>query len=316
MTPLSDHRYDCESSRPRGFTLIEVLVVMAVISLLVALLLPAVQSSREAARRMACRNNLKQLGVALHNYHEAHRRFPPGLIGKDPLTDTKVSNRTAFVAFLLPYIGEETRAKRYNYEKDFADQFDVIVPKVVLYQCPSDESRRQFVSGNAGQNSSEYKGNYGLNWGAQDYYQQFLVPGVRAPFYVGYGATLADFKDGTSSSLLMLEMLQAPAESGQVSDRRGRIWSAGATSFQISARFAPNSLQPDKGQCAHRPELKLPCQPDTPDGNDYMGTRSQHSGGVHTLIGDGAVRWLSDNVSLILFQAISSINGREAQTEF
>ena len=313
MTPRSNLHDGQQFLRLRGFTLIEVLVVIAVISVLMALLLPAVQASREAARRTMCRNNLKQLGVALHNYHEAHRRFPPGLIGKDPFTDNKISNRTAFVAFLLPYIGEETRARRYDYEKDFADQFDVIIPKVVLYQCPSDESRRQFVSGNAGQNSSEYKGNYGLNWGSQDYFQQFPVVGVRAPFYVAYGASLADITDGSSQTLLMLEMLQAPADPGQISDRRGRIWSAGAAAFQISARFPPNSVQKDKGQCADRPELKLPCQPDTPDGNDYMGTRSHHTGGVHTLMGDGAVRWLSENVSLKVFQSASSINGREVQ---
>ena len=98
------------TTRQRGFTLIELLVVVAIIALLIALLLPAVQKVREAANRASCQNNLKQLGLALHNYHDTHREFPPAFVNKGPYGTTGFSFTHGWAAFVLPFVEQESLA--------------------------------------------------------------------------------------------------------------------------------------------------------------------------------------------------------------
>lgn len=98
-------------TRNAGFTLIELLVVIAIIAILIALLLPAVQQAREAARRTQCKNNLKQLGLALHNYHDTHSVFPPGLLGRCTTPDLNASG----LVMLLPYIEQNNLYSQFNF---------------------------------------------------------------------------------------------------------------------------------------------------------------------------------------------------------
>src|SRR5579863_5328101 len=104
-------------SRKKGFTLIELLVVIAIIAILVSLLLPAVQQAREAARRVGCRNNLKQIGLALHNYHETHSAFPPGYIAAVPYSDgaTDTTPGWGWAAFILPQIDQANLRSLANF---------------------------------------------------------------------------------------------------------------------------------------------------------------------------------------------------------
>ena len=103
------------SGRTPGFTLVELLVVIAIIATLIGLLLPAVQSARESARRMSCSNNMKQLGLAMHNYNSARNRLPPGI--QTVTTSTGWTIRVPNVVYVLPYIEDRTRADLYDFNK-------------------------------------------------------------------------------------------------------------------------------------------------------------------------------------------------------
>ena len=125
--------------RRRGFTLIEFLVVLAVIAVLVGLLLPAVQKVREAANRMKCANNLKQLGLALHNYHASWECFPPGMVS--PGSDISDATATGFT-FLLPHLEQDTTYRIYHFADNWFDpsNYDAVGIEVKIFYCPSNRS--------------------------------------------------------------------------------------------------------------------------------------------------------------------------------
>ncbi|MDQ3331057.1 MAG: DUF1559 domain-containing protein, partial [Planctomycetota bacterium] len=134
--------------RRLGFTLIELLVVIAIIAVLIALLLPAVQQAREAARRSQCLNNLKQIGLALHNYHDTHLAFPPGWIGADQVTgahDVEGMNGFGWGTMVLPYVEQNNLYQQFRFPLSIVD--DVVGPptnksllatKIPVFECPSD----------------------------------------------------------------------------------------------------------------------------------------------------------------------------------
>ncbi|MFM8414941.1 MAG: DUF1559 domain-containing protein [Planctomycetota bacterium] len=292
-------------ARPvRGFTLVELLVVIAIIAVLIGLLLPAVQSARESARRMSCSNNVKQLGLAMHNYHDAKKRLPPGNLLTSGLT-----TRTPNVVFLLPFIEDRARADLYDPKQTWQAQLATVGQVIPAYQCPSDTSRVMDASDGPG---GDRKGSYGLNWGRNNYGTQF--PGnsrTKAPFAQDYGAKFSDITDGTSKTLLLMEMIQAPSDGGQI-DRRGRIWNPAAGTYQLMTRDVPNARTEDSSRCVHRPENNLPCVDNTATGGTYLMSRSRHPGGVMVAMCDGSVRFVADNVDLAAWQAASSINQGEA----
>jgi prepilin-type N-terminal cleavage/methylation domain-containing protein/prepilin-type processing-associated H-X9-DG protein len=292
--------------RRPGFTLIELLVVIAIIAVLIALLLPAVQAAREAARRMQCTNNLKQIGLALHNYHDVHGRFPLGSIQ----VDTPKAYRQPFLSSLLPFLEQRALYASFNYNLSFqVDENETTRASFVsVFLCPSDQPQT-FTNNKGG--VSDVKGNYGVNWGQNTYGDQVLP----AAFALNYGASTADIVDGTSQTFLLAELIQTPHPPGQpesVIDRRGRIWSDQPSSHQISTKLGPNSLAPDYGACWNNGTPGTPCNRNTGNGpNHYLASRSRHPGGVNGLLGDGSVRFFKDSIDLKAWKALSSRAGGE-----
>src|SRR5262249_29687227 len=136
--------------RRPGFTLVELLVVIAIIAVLIGLLLPAVQKVREAANRMKCSNNLKNLGLALHSYHDAHGKFPPGQV-MGPLPEAGVTRAVnhGWGPFVLPFIEQQPLADQYHLEVDTSDRLNqpVVTIPLKIFQCPSAEPDRFYTVG-------------------------------------------------------------------------------------------------------------------------------------------------------------------------
>jgi prepilin-type N-terminal cleavage/methylation domain-containing protein len=289
--------------RPSGFTLVELLVVIAIIATLIGLLLPAVQSAREAARRSSCSNNQKQLGLAMHNYHTAKGRLPPGR--QSFVTSTSGTQWSPTVAFLLPFIEERGRADLYDFKKNWDAQIAVVGQVIPAYQCPSDTSQVMDQSQSA---SGDRKGNYGQNFGQNTNGKPFLVGNGKAPFAGKYGAKFAEITDGTSKTLMLMEMIQAPSAAGQVVDRRARIWNPSGGTYQVFTKETPNSKANDVSTCADRPEVGLPCTNITAEADYTLVSRSKHVGGATVACCDGSVRFVTEDVDLAAWQAASSIN--------
>ena len=304
--------------RSRAFTLVELLVVIAIIATLIGLLLPAVQSAREASRRSSCSNNLKQLGLAMHGYCTAKGRLPPGRQVFIEQTTASAAQWSPTVAFLLPFIEERGRADLYDFKKSWDKQISVVGQVIPPYQCPSDTSQVMDQSQSTG---GDRKGSYGQNFGQNTNGTPFLVARARAPFAGrlnlsnpldrGYGAKLSEITDGTSKTLMFMEMIQAPSAAGQPTDRRARIWNPSGGTYQVFTKETPNSKTNDVSTCADRPELGLPCTNISGEATYTSASRSRHSGGVTIAFCDGSVRFVTDDVDLAAWQAASSINSGE-----
>jgi prepilin-type N-terminal cleavage/methylation domain-containing protein len=300
-------------SRRNAFTLVELLVVIAIIGILVGLLLPAVQAAREAARRMQCSNNMKQLGLALHNYESTHKRFPYGTIGRSPTNPGAgytgaFTKRTPFIRHTLDYLEQGNRGAVYddrvNWHLQPSTNWPIVFGYMSVWHCPSDTSQ-QMLS-NAFQ---DYKGNYGVNWGAQT--QVVTNQQLRGTFYYHFGAKFGEISDGTSNTFAMLEMIQAPAPAGSPVDRRGRPWNEDSSCYQISTDLPPNSRAPDRGACIDAPAQNLPCINGGTIDQFTLASRSRHTGGVQVALCDGSIHFLSSSVDIVTYRALSTIAGGE-----
>ncbi|MCL4204995.1 MAG: DUF1559 domain-containing protein [Pirellulaceae bacterium] len=308
--------------RRSAFTLVELLVVIAIIGILVALLLPAVQAAREAARRTQCTNNLKQLGVALHNYHDTHRKFPPsGIHNRDGhgASATSSSWGPSWLVMLLPFFEQEGLYNQYDFvlprARDGVNQ-SVVVVNIPSLKCPSDGGVKQPWS-----NSVNFaRGNYAANCGVSNAFSRsnFDIERERGPFSMArhYGAQLADVQDGSSNTVLLSELI-AGSRSGDV---RG-AWAypsgayfCGATPHYDNPRYVlrMNGIALDNGMrdrpsacSADNDDPQLRC---TSGGSRSAQTaRSKHPGGVQVCLVDGSVRFVNESVALETWQALLAI---------
>jgi prepilin-type N-terminal cleavage/methylation domain-containing protein len=189
-----------------GFTLVELLVVIAIIGVLVALLLPAVQSAREAARRVQCSNNLRQLGLAVLNYEGARRHLPPST--NVDLTVTQTGNNTSWGVHgrILPYLEEGSLYDQVDLEVAWDFQTAINGLRIPAYQCPSDGRALEIREPGNGK-SNLYGTNYGFNMGTWFVFDPATGKGGDGAFFPNSNLRMAEFRDGTSKTIMAAEVL-------------------------------------------------------------------------------------------------------------
>ena len=316
----------------RGFTLIELLVVIAIIAILIALLLPAVQQAREAARRMSCKSNMRQLGIALHNYADVHRAFPMNRTGK-------TYYNWSGLAMIAPYIEEANLYNMLDFDEapyttvvggtlraDGTANLEAAQSVVEVFLCPSDP---------AGVISDENYGptNYMFNVGSGRVNDGAIGSSGGEPDGISYEASsvrFADIIDGTSNTIAISESTiglggsKAPYETtvrqhirsssyfpacvATAADDvwygdRGESWIKGSFPFAaMTIHFTPNW---EGGDCLTGNSTQA-----------LMGPRSYHTGGAHILLCDGHVRFISDSIDVELLRNLATRNGREVIGEY
>jgi prepilin-type N-terminal cleavage/methylation domain-containing protein len=307
--------------RRTAFTLIELLVVIAIIAILIGLLLPAVQKVREAAARMQCGNNLHQLGLAMHTYHDAYLSLPMAEDSKEVYTCCWGT----WQMLILPFVEQDNAFKLYqnwggsdvistNWPAPTPDSVkpkprygstvnvtNVTGHRYSVMTCPSDTPNNPI--------RTITSHNYVVNYGNTSYFQS-TFQGVRfqgAPFAPRKKFRLADLTDGTSNTLLMLEVRQ-----GQRKDLRGFAWWGPATAGETF--FPPNTTAPDAiqyapgdgtGYCDPLPP-NPPCVGPTGSYPYIVSARSNHPGGVQVVMGDGSARFISNNINLQVWRNLGS----------
>ena len=333
--------------RVRGFTLIELLVVIAVIAILVALLLPAVQQAREAARRMQCRNNLKQLGLALHNYHDVHRCFPPGWIPSHDLNGNLVNRRTswAWPVFLLPYFDQgplysrliAVQSNLYIADPDPfpvapGDELDVLLPTL---QCPSDPGPDRSAFGgtdvvlgvNNGYKKSNYAGLGGIKSSVPDYHAEHTLGAYQQKptrmlgvFGIASKTRLRDILDGSSNSLIVGEATNSRPDAALHYHRlgmapiwiRSQIGTSGSGTLASTHQYVGSVLRYSAIEGTVNIDYRINGAPSYP----FDTFSSSHEGGAHFCLADGSVRFLSESIDQTTYENLTTIQDRNVIGEF
>jgi len=323
--------------KSRGFTLVELLVVIAIIGILVGLLLPAVQAAREAARRMSCSNNLKQLGLALHSYHDLYRRLPPGGVYSRSL----VSDGWSVQARLLPNLEQANLQRLIDWNFSYAQQSPVARTRVPTYLCPSEPNDRLRPDPQpADPNFAHYPLNYGVNMGEWFIFDPRSGAGGTGLVFPNSRTDLGSLLDGTSNTLAFAEIkaytaylrdggnpsalsLTTPtdpatvvawggsfkSDSGHTEWVDGRIHQTGfTTTFAPNTRMrhvdAGKEYDIDFNSSREGKSITLPTYA-------AVTARSHHIGGVQAARADGSVQFISQNIDLMTWRALGTRAGGE-----
>lgn len=273
-----------KARKHRGFTLIELLVVIAIIAILIALLLPAVQQAREAARRTECKNNLKQLGLAIHNYHDSFNTVPPGWIG----SGVSAPNNFGWSIFLLPQIEQNNLYNSLNFNTAFGTTDTNLSAILPAFRCASDTG------------SASYSGLSRSNYAGVIVYSAGNVSSSAATHGGGSFGNVSkhnfrDYRDGMSQTIMLGERMSTGLINGL---QRG-------TEAIVAGLLAGS-------------EVVLVASPTlgTPNSNTYGAFSSRHAGGGQFLLGDGSVRLISENINATTFNSICTTAGGETANDF
>ena len=316
----------------RGFTLVELLVVIAIIGILSGLLLPAVQAAREAARRMQCTNNLKQWGLAVHNYSDINKKLPMGAtMGGDYYGMTNLK-RCTWYPRMYAFIEQAALASQYRFDLHFhqypnnQEGNSNRNPKACqsakpdMFYCPSDKPGNEIAASETyGRARANYVGCYGYraNYHADEVPEQhkhLYTKFEGAMFYLSKCIGIESVTDGTSNTLMISEVLLTADTKD--TDKRGDVYNDERMGSGFSTILTPNSTSPDAmytGTCLDEDEPRRPCV--VVDAVEYTAARSNHSGGVNAAMGDGSVRFFSDTINADTWKAISTTKGGETNID-
>jgi prepilin-type N-terminal cleavage/methylation domain-containing protein/prepilin-type processing-associated H-X9-DG protein len=294
-----------------GFTLVELLVVIAIIGILVALLLPAVQAAREAARRSQCNNNLKQLGLAEHNYMSTYKIFTHGYqyAGNYFAAGMNAnSNEHTWVTILLPFIEQENLHRLADWNQNFGapPNTNTAITATILHNlaCPSD------MPPDIAYQNFFAKGNYVANYGIGPWVNNHNSPNPSnttvAPGPIGTNSKTANIPDGYSNTAMFSEIIRAV---GGSDDFRGVLHYPEGPLYTHNR--TPGDLTPDEVRssfCYNIPAA--PCTGTFPDWSTrqmVVTARSRHPGGVNMTLCDGSVRFVSKTINIGVWQALGTV---------
>ncbi|RPI89008.1 MAG: DUF1559 domain-containing protein [Planctomycetaceae bacterium] len=331
--------------RRRGFTLIEILVVIAIIGILVALLMPAVQQAREAARRTQCKNNLKQLGLALHNYTDAYGVLPPSVCMNLATAGSANNAGWSIHGRILPFLELGNLYASVNTSIGWDLQMAIDGLKIPVYACPSDPYGARLRDPGPGK-PRIFPTTYGFNFGTWFVYNPITGEIGDGAFAPNTGHSLSAFRDGTSNTLLasdvkawtpyrrnggpptqgipsLTEFPSVVASAAEWKDTGHTEWADGRVHHQgFTTSFGPNS----NTQCFNGTTAYEEC-----DYNSWqegrkglrgvatyaaVTSRSHHDGVVNVALVDGSVRTISENIDLRVWRALGTRQGREVVDQF
>jgi prepilin-type processing-associated H-X9-DG protein/prepilin-type N-terminal cleavage/methylation domain-containing protein len=305
---ITDEEFAMIQAR-KAWTLIELLVVIAIIAVLIGLLVPAVQQVREAANRAQCANNLKQIGLALHGFHDVRHRFPPGHV-QGPLPQAGVYQpvRHGWAPYILPFIEQRQLLDRYRWDLDSPDPLNqpVLAAHLKVFQCPSAPEQDRFMTFAA------------FSWGGKaacgDYAPTFVVDSVlvqggwidrpadyRGVLVPNYMTRCSEITDGTANTILLSEVAGRP-----------RQWRAGRPGPDQSVLGGPWAgfntgviLQGSTHDGESRPG---PCAVNCTNEREVY---SFHPGGANAVFADGSVRFLKADINIRILAALITRAGGE-----
>ena len=286
----------------RGFTLIELLVVIAIIAILIALLLPAVQQAREAARRTQCKNNLMQLGIALHNYDMAFEMLPPGCVNPDgPIQNIAEGYHMSWMAQILPMMEQQGLFGQLNFTEGAYGPANGALKSTVIssFLCPSDGTRYT-ASGGATLGSA----NYAACFGGDDVPIDMTNNGV---MYLNSSISYQKIRDGASNTILVGEkrIVAGTNELGWISGTRSTLRNTGVP---INHGWDVGGNTPGGGA------LKAPLA--APSDTATSGFSSFHTGGSQNVLGDGSVRFISENINPKIFSFLGNREDMQVLGDF
>ncbi len=324
-----------------GFTLIELLVVIAIIAILIALLLPAVQQAREAARRSQCKNNLKQIGLALHNYHDNHQVFPPGLVMTNAVsnaqldvaaeannTTTTGNHGTSWIVQILPQLDAAPLFDNWDFTQNVRGNLDQANKDLSVLYCPTrrttvDDSRLLVID-NQSKGGNDYAGCIGINnafvdgsagaahlvqtkTGGSEARRFNVLDHTRGILYQWSSVSIPQIKDGASTTILVGEVLRLAGTTGATWSNDG--WAVGGQSTLMSMNAlvyaSTQSFNDDPGNCGINCAL-------TTGAGGFEGAGSDHSGGAHFCMADGSVKFLSEKLNATVQEALGTMSGGES----